>query len=446
MEPNQNNDQRMKLGDCVILMDRSRRYQHVTIGSKMIQRINRVQNIDLSILTDKPYGSVFELKGNELIQTSPSNWRSLREETNLDHKHDEIRDNSSLFHSTSNQQLTQDEILQMKSDKTNFNEDAFLHKIAESSKTFHLKTEFSKEKYLKSKKAKHSAKLITLKANSSNITEMYFHRKPDKTMGLRIDTMSQILSLANIHHNQYVLCVESCTGLVVGSIAERMNGRGRIFNVYCARNPVLEIANKMFDLSDQEREIICNVNIGLFNDPLWLNDCGENDVKLKEMVDSNSKVAKFKDSRPSLYDVKQWIKFEKCDSLILCCKYHPLTLFRHLYKYLDFGCPFVVWSEYIQPLAEIKQWFFNGGDEDSKEEDVEAVGLKVYENWFREQQVLPQRTHPMVSMQHLGGYILSGIKVRTKPSKMDITLNETNDSTPSLEQPRLKKEKLISHQ
>ena len=430
-------DDIMKSGDVIIIMDRSRKCQHITLGSKMKQRINRTNDINLSIFENKPYGSVFELKGNELTQIPSSQWQTLQEQTNLDSQHDENKDNSSLFHQTNNQQLTQNEILKMKSDTSNFNEDVLINKIAESSKTFHLKTEFSKEKYLKSKKAKHTSKFITLKANSSNITEMYFHRKPEKTMGIRMDTLSQLLSLANIHHNQYVLCVESCTGLIVGSIAERMNGFGKIFNVYCEKNPIMEIANKMFNLTDKEREIINNVNIGLFNDKLWINDTEESDKKLKEIIDSNSKLAKFKDTRPSLYDIKQWVKMEKCDSLVICCKYHPLTLMKHLYKYLDYGCPFVVWCEFIQPLTEIKQWFL--GDD-----GVEAIGLQVHENWFREHQVLPQRTHPMVNMHHLGGYILSGIKVRVRPSRMQSDDGDDGDGDNDGydDSPSLKKRKL----
>eukprot|EP00483_Globobulimina_turgida_P010011 UN10030 len=183
----------------------------------------------------------------------------------------------------------------------------------------------------------------------------------------------------------------------------------------------MDIANNMFYNVNKDNEIIYNVNIGVFNDPLWINDNEENDEKLKQIIDSNSKLSKCKESRPSLYDIKQWIKFEKSDCLILCSKYYPVILFKHLYEYLDYGCPFVVWCEYIQPLIQIKQWFMR-----ENMNEIEAVGLRIHENWFREQQVLPQRTHPMVNMQHLGGYILSGIKVRPRPSIINI-ISQNND-------------------
>mmetsp|Transcript_8662 Transcript_8662/g.14250 ORF Transcript_8662/g.14250 Transcript_8662/m.14250 type:complete len:461 (+) Transcript_8662:1-1383(+) len=437
----------IKTGDCVILLDRTRRYQHITVGSKHKQRLNRLKVANLGIVQHKPYGSVFELKSKELQEIASSQWQTLQEQTNLDYAHNEDRDNSALFHHTDNQQLSQIDILKLKADASTFNEETLISKIAESSKTFHLKTEFSKEKYLKSKKAKHTSKFITLKANSCNLAEMYFHRKPEKTLGLRIDSVSQILSLANIHHDQHVLLVESCTGLLVGSVAERMHGVGRIFNVYCEKNPVLEIANSMFYLSAAEMQIVYNVNIGLFNDKLWMEDSEETRKQLEQIVDTNSKLAKFKESRVSLYQIKQWIKFEKCDSLLICCKYRPLALLKHLYRYLEYGSPFVVWSEFVQPLVEIKQWFESNGDGDG-EEEVEAVGLKVYENWFREQQVLPQRTHPMVNMQHMGGYILSGTKVRLRPSRKQWNernaqkSEDENERDNGYDAPCLKKRKL----
>ncbi|CAG0921829.1 unnamed protein product [Notodromas monacha] len=42
-----------------------------------------------------------------------------------------------------------------------------------------------------------------------------------------------------------------------------------------------------------------------------------------------------------------------------------------------------------------------------------AVLVKLTENWLREYQVLPDRTHPLVTMSGNSGFLLSGIKVQT---------------------------------
>ena len=419
-DKNNNNEDIIQSGDCVIIIDQSRKSQPITIGSKYEQRFHRKKDLDFSVLIGNRYGSVFELKSNELIKRPASEWCSFQNETSLDSEHKEVRDNSNINRNTKNQQLTEEQILKLKSD-ADVSKHSLISQIAQSSKTFHLKTEFSKEKYLKQKKTKHKmVKLLTLKANAASLTEMYFHRKPDKTMSIRMDTVSQIMSLANVHHSQYVLVVESCTGLMIGSIAERMDGTGKIFNIYCGKHPSIEIGNNLFHRVRMQN--VNNVNIGLFNDKLWREDNEENDAKLKEMVDTNVKLSKYKDMRPNLYQIKQWIKFEKCDSLIICSQHHPLTLLRHLYQYLDFGCPFIIYSEFIQPLTEIKDKFFVEAEEN------EAVSLRIHENWFREHQVLPHRTHPHVNMNQAGGYILSGIKVRMRPSRLNVKQDNVDDA------------------
>lgn len=51
--------------------------------------------------------------------------------------------------------------------------------------------------------------------------------------GLRIDTMSQILSYANVHHGTNVLLSETCAGLVLGAILERQGHLTGAFYIFC---------------------------------------------------------------------------------------------------------------------------------------------------------------------------------------------------------------------
>ena len=41
----------------------------------------------------------------------------------------------------------------------------------------------------------------------------------------------------------------------------------------------------------------------------------------------------------------------------------------------------------------------------------EAVCIELRETWFRDYQVLPMRTHPMMKMHGASGYLLSAVKV-----------------------------------
>ena len=57
---------------------------------------------------------------------------------------------------------------------------------------------------------------------------------------------------------------------------------------------------------------------------------------------------------------------------------------------------------HMQPLAEAQMALRREGL---------AVGLALQDCWFREVQVLPSRTHPVMQMNHGGGYLLSGTTV-----------------------------------
>ena len=41
----------------------------------------------------------------------------------------------------------------------------------------------------------------------------------------------------------------------------------------------------------------------------------------------------------------------------------------------------------------------------------DAVRLQISSSWCREYQVLPQRTHPEMTMNADGGFVLSGVKL-----------------------------------
>ncbi len=47
---------------------------------------------------------------------------------------------------------------------------------------------------------------------------------------MRMDTISQILTYSNIAANRNVMVLESCKGLLLAAIVERLGGYGKIIN------------------------------------------------------------------------------------------------------------------------------------------------------------------------------------------------------------------------
>ncbi len=144
----------------------------------------------------------------------------------------------------------------------------------------------------------------------------------------------------------------------------------------------------------------------------------------------------------------------QCDSLVIATKYDPTTTLFGLLPYLAPSCPFVVYSEFLEPLLNtfhaLQNYFVpeygdskdvtgvKSSDKDNEDIDTDdnilpggsrgtgagairpppmmqrrniAINLRLTDSWFREYQVLEGRTHPNMSMSQNGGYILAGTKL-----------------------------------
>ena len=106
-------------------------------------------------------------------------------------------------------------------------------------------------------------------------------------------------------------------------------------------------------------------------------------------------------TRPSLAETLSWLD-AKSDSLIIATSFHPLTVLTELLPFLASSCPFVVYCEHLEPLSECFSYLKKSGA---------AVKLQLSESWLRDYQVLPNCTHPTMTMSASGGYLLTGIKV-----------------------------------
>jgi tRNA (adenine-N(1)-)-methyltransferase non-catalytic subunit len=93
------------------------------------------------------------------------------------------------------------------------------------------------------------------------------------------------------------------------------------------------------------------------------------------------------------------------NSLIVAApKLQPAAILQQLLPLMAPSSPFVVFSPWVQPLAEAMS---------ALTASRSAVLLQLQESWLRPYQVLPGRTHPHMALTTggTGGYILSGITV-----------------------------------
>jgi len=90
------------------------------------------------------------------------------------------------------------------------------------------------------------------------------------------------------------------------------------------------------------------------------------------------------------------------DALIVASQYEPFSVVEKLVPYLGGSAHIVVQSPYLQVLTEAQS---------KMRSRPQYLAPNITECWLRKYQVLPGRTHPIMSASGSGGYILHTIKI-----------------------------------
>ncbi|KAL4239032.1 tRNA (adenine(58)-N(1))-methyltransferase non-catalytic subunit TRM6 [Mactra antiquata] len=205
------------------------------------------------------YGSLFEVKDGEMVKIV----RQIENETSTDDKGiDTEKDNRHLLDQDSNQKLKQEEIEQMKKD--GISGAHLIDQLIENSATFQSKTEFSQAKWVKKKKKKHLNQFTVLRPSTRLLCEMHWSKGPSRICNLRIDSLSQMLTMGNIRAGSTVMVVESCLGLVTGAVLERLGGFGKVISFYHGDSP-MKCNLDNYDFSKEIMDTLYNYPLELVN-------------------------------------------------------------------------------------------------------------------------------------------------------------------------------------
>lgn len=283
---------------------------------------------------------------------------------------------------------------------------------------------------------------------------MYHGREPGKICHLRYDTLAQMLTLANIHAGSKVLVFETCAGLVLGAVMERMGGHGSVVQMYPGGGPVragvdsfgfpahfhntlhefpisrvnallagtLDAAGKgssadeqLTNAEEEQRppaaQQQCSPKELSVDSSTAEPDSREPEEKEKERrkeVKEQEKKQRLDEKRKKLAAAAAVLEGKNADGLVIASRFHPCPVLMGLLPLLAPSRPFVVYSQYKEPLVECYAKLKEHGG---------AVNLQLTNTWLRHYQVLPNRTHPMLLMSGGGGYLLSGTTVASGLSK-----------------------------
>ncbi|KAJ8275389.1 hypothetical protein COCON_G00100140 [Conger conger] len=422
----------IKEGDCVVLK------RGDVFKAAQIQKNRKVifekQWFFLDNAVGELYGTAFEVvSGGTLQPKKPKLTESITEvkEAGID--------NRNIVDDGRSQKLTRDDIEALKGQGLKGQD--IVQQLVENSSSFRDKTEFAQEKYIKKKKKKYENTVTILKPSTRILAQMYHGREPGKICHLRYDSLAQMLTLGNIHAGSKVIVFETCAGLVLGAVMERMGGQGSVIQMYPGGGPVRGATDSFGFPEHFLRTLhhfpLCHTHALLAGrlsldapepdaPPLGRSlESGDTDpapqgteeTEMERETEEREKrredkaqerKMKNEEKRKRLSDAAALLQPRNADGLVIASRLHPCPVLLPLLQFMAPSRPFVVYSQYREPLIECYTKLREQGG---------AINLRLSETWLRHYQVLPNRTHPVLLMSGGGGYILSGTTVTANPPK-----------------------------
>jgi len=388
-----------------------------------------------------PYGTILELGKNKLIPLPDE--QDLLPAIQLDDapNSDQTNDNRTLVDDNNSQALKKDDLIKLRQEGAHGSK--IIQSLIENSATFDSKTEFSKAKYISRKQLKYQPRCRLVNCTARTVCETMYLKDPKRIMNLREDTLGQMLSYANICAGRQVLVFDTAMGIVTGSLAQRMGGYGKILCLYSGQQPscidMLERFNLTFAENHSIKWLHCEdifVNTKEYpeekdveaedRDALkWPCPLQEHTRKYVETMEDEKALNAFltkrcnrfarKLTRTSPLEARTMLIERPSDSLVIATKHNPTEALLGMLPHLGPSCPFVVFCEYMEPLAQCLL---------EVQRNNLGINLRLTDTWMREYQVLPGRTHPNMHMSQNGGFLLVGIKLDPV-----LGVNEMDEST-----------------
>ncbi|XP_072031787.1 tRNA (adenine(58)-N(1))-methyltransferase non-catalytic subunit TRM6-like [Amphiura filiformis] len=139
---------------------------------------------------------------------------------------------------------------------------------------------------------------------------------------------------------------------------------------------------------------------------------GKGKRKIETPEQKEAKLERQQQRQEAFVKVKEILQQKNMDALVIVSRFQPSPILMALIELLALSRPFVVYCSNKEPLMECYLKLRERGG---------AISLRITETWLRNYQVLPKRTHPLVTMSGTGGYLLTGITVEAPPATSPAT-------------------------
>ncbi|KAL7422886.1 tRNA (adenine(58)-N(1))-methyltransferase non-catalytic subunit trm6 [Cryptotrichosporon argae] len=294
--------------------------------------------------------------------------------------------------------LTHEEIRDLKAQGVTADE--IIERQLEKHDAFALKTDFSKEKWMKRKESKYLQTIRPFAPTTPNIVNHYATRAPASILYLREDSLSQLLVHANVRPDGRYLVVDDTGGLVTGAVLDRMGCQGRVLVITDSDSPpawaILQAMNFGEASACVKWLTWLQAEEGYARPPL---------PDEEEGMASNKRLNKLKRHdmlNAELNGVRDELHSGGWDAVILATELSPISVISRLTPFLGGSNSLAVYTPFQQVAAETLQYC---------RRDVNYLAANMTESWQRTYQVLPGRTHPMMMTSGTGGFLLHATRV-----------------------------------
>ncbi|XP_061390476.1 tRNA (adenine(58)-N(1))-methyltransferase non-catalytic subunit TRM6 [Musca vetustissima] len=423
--------QKIKLGDYIVIQ-RQKYTKLQKFGNLDATAALGKEQLELKGLLDQPYGATFRMcpkedlgkshRGRQRLHTlelcNELEMRNIREVLGISQSGE---DNRNIKDDGGSQALKSEDIEQLRDECKESTK--IIEKIVENSKTFHSKTEYSQEKYLKKKEKKYFEFVQIRQPTIRLITEIYYRQDAEKVMGMRVDTLSQIISYSGVSaFGNYLMYESGSNGLLPAAFLNSIgaNTEATMVHMHPGNVPQKQ-AVLALNLPDEQTNRCISVNIYSVLREFYqgseettneaeVTEPSSKKQKLNEMDDNGTDETRDeKQSEASAKPtIQKWqienrkavdLMRNKFDSLVIASKEHPANLVKELLPFVKPSRPVVIFSLSKEVLMELYV---------ELKTSSKVTNLHLTSNWLRMYQILPNRTHPEVNMNANSGYLLTG--------------------------------------
>ncbi|KAH8404381.1 hypothetical protein KR222_007382 [Zaprionus bogoriensis] len=419
------------------------------------------EHLELKALLDQPYGSTFKMcvkeskagkrgaqRQHTLELCTENELRSIRDVLNISSSG---ADNRDISDNGEAQALKSEDIEQM---RVECNESSkIIEKLVENSKTFHTRTEYSQDKYLLKKEKKYFEFVQIRQPSIRLMADIFYRQDAEKVLGIRVDTLSQVISYSGVCGFGSFLLYESGTnGLLPAAMLNSMGAStdATLVHMHPGNVPQKQalLALKL-PLEQQQRCISVNLYSVLRQfyqggkseetiatataeasetsdaAPTEGSEQSENPEpatseqseagETSETIEPSSKKPKLDESCPDSANKatpQRWqlenqraveLMQAQFDNLVMAAKEHPSNILQALLPLVKPSRPIVIFSTCRELLQELYMELKTSG---------KVTNLHLTSNWMRMYQILPNRTHPEVNMSGNSGYLLTGYTLK----------------------------------